>query len=250
MIENPWFYLAAVPAIILLGLAKGGFAGLGIIALPLMALVAPPVQAASIILPILIVQDAVSVWAFRRTWDRSVIALMLPSAAIGVAAGYALAAFVSAAAVELVVGLVSIAFAARELSAREAMPRAGEQRTAGVFWGAAAGFTSQIAHAGGPPFQIHVLPMRLPNDVFVGTCAVFFAAVNWMKVPAYVGLGQFTPVNLWTSFALLPVAVVSTLLGVWLVRRVSGERLYRIIHVLLLAVGAKLVWDGMAGLSG
>jgi uncharacterized membrane protein YfcA len=249
VLTDPAFYALAVPAVIILGLAKGGFAGLGILAIPLMALSASPVQAASITLPILIVQDVVSVWAFRRSWDARILALMLPSAAVGIAAGYALAAYVSAAAVELAVGLVSVAFALLRLSARAAQPQAGRSPVAGALWGAAAGFTSQIAHAGGPPFQIYVLPKQLPRDTFIGTSALFFAIVNWMKVPAYAALGQFTRENLATAAALMPVAIGSTFAGVWLVRRVSVERFYTTIHLLLLLVGAKLLWDGATGLS-
>lgn len=252
MISDPWFYAVAIPAVVILGLAKGGFAGLGIIAVPLMTLVTSPIAAASITLPILIAQDVVSVGAFRRSWSGQILALMLPSAAVGIILGYLLAAFVSPSAVELAVGLVSLAFSAQRLWVERhgAVPAAGASRAAGMFWGAAAGFASQIAHAGGPPFQIYVMPRHLPRDTFIGTSAIFFAVVNWMKVPAYAALGQFTARNLMTSAALLPVAVGSTVAGVWLVRRVSGERFYSLIYLLLVGVGAKLVWDGAAGLAG
>lgn len=250
MLTDPLFYAFAIPAVIVLGLAKGGFAGLGILAVPMMALSASPIQAASITLPILIVQDVVSVWAFRGSWDRPLLTLMLPSAAIGVAAGFALAAFVSAAAVETAVGLVSIAFATLRLTSRGAEPAAGHTPVAGALWGAVSGFTSQIAHAGGPPFQIYVLPKRLPRDTFIGTSALFFAIVNWMKVPAFAALGQFTRENLLTAAALTPLAIASTIAGVWLVRRVDGDRFYTLIYALLLVVGAKLVWDGGVGLMG
>ena len=112
------------------------------------------------------------------------------------------------------------------------------------------GFTSMIAHAGGPPFQIYIMPQRLARDVFVGTGAVFFAVVNWIKVPPYIALGQFTPENVWTSAALFPVALASTLAGVWLVRRVPVERLYTIIYGLLVLVGLKLSADGLAASVG
>ena len=116
----------------------------------------------------------------------------------------------------------------------------------GTLFGVASGFTSQIAHAGQPPFQLWVLPRRLPRDVLVGTTALFFGAVNWLKVPAYLALGQFTRANIATSAAvLLPVAVVATFAGVWLVRRVSAQRFYRAIYVLMIVVGVKLVWDGI-----
>ena len=118
----------------------------------------------------------------------------------------------------------------------------------GFLCGAAAGFTSQIAHAGGPPFQIYVLPRRLPRDAFIGTSAIFFATVNWMKVPAYVALGAFTPKVLATAGVLLPLAIASTWAGVWVVRRVPAEGFYRVIYVLLVVVGGKLVLDGARGL--
>ncbi len=250
MLTDPFFYAVAIPAVILLGLAKGGFAGIGVVATPLLALAISPVLAAAILLPILIVQDVVSVWAFRRTWDRGLLKLMLPAAAVGIFLGWALAAFVSPAAVELAVGLISIVFALQRLWAERAV-KVAEQvgTTAGRPWlgalcGLVAGFTSQIAHAGGPPFQIYVLPRRLPRDVFIGTSAIFFAVVNWMKVPAYMALGQFTPKVLATAGVLLPLAIASTWAGVWLVRRVPAEGFYRIIYVLLVAVGAKLAFDG------
>jgi uncharacterized membrane protein YfcA len=253
VLTDPFFYAVAVPAVILLGLAKGGFAGIGVIAVPLMALVISPVLAASITLPILIVQDVVSVWAFRKTWDAKVLRLMLPSAVVGIALGYALAAFVKPGAVELAVGAVAIVFAllrlwAERSSAPARAPQVERVPWRGVVAGVAAGFTSQIAHAGGPPFQMYVLPKNLPRDTFIGTSAIFFAVVNWMKVPAYWALGQFTREAMATAAVLLPLAIASTYAGVWLVRRVPAANFYRIIYLLLIAVGAKLAWDGAASL--
>jgi uncharacterized protein len=255
MITDPYFYALAIPAVVILGLAKGGFAGVGVIAVPLMALAVSPVLAASITLPILIVQDVVSVWSFRRTWNGGILALMLPSAAVGIFAGFALAAFVKPGAVELAIGVISIAFAVQRLCIERRGAPAIEPRAEGLPWrgilaGVAAGFTSQISHAGGPPFQMYVLPKRLERDTFIGTSSLFFAAVNWMKVPAYFALGQFTRQSLSTAAVLLPLAIGSTWAGVWLVRRVPAERFYRIIYGLLVFVGAKLAWDGAASLIG
>ena len=254
MLTDPLFYAVAIPAVILLGLAKGGFAGIGVVAVPMMALAVSPVMAASITLPILLVQDVVSVWAFRKSWDKGLLILMLPAAAGGIALGWALAAFVDESAVELAVGLVAMLFALQRLWAERAVKAAAEVAATtgrpwlGVLCGIAAGFTSQIAHAGGPPFQIYVLPRRLPRDVFIGTSAIFFAVVNWMKVPAYIALGQFTPKVLATAGVLLPLAVASTWAGVWLVRRVPAEGFYKVIYILLVAVGGKLAFDGARGL--
>ena len=115
MLTDPWFYAAAIPAVILLGLAKGGFSGVALAAVPLMTLAVSPVQAASITLPILIVQDVVSVWAFRRSWSRHALLLTLSGAVVGIVLGYLLAARVSPAAVGLAVGVIAVTFALQRL---------------------------------------------------------------------------------------------------------------------------------------
>src|SRR5918998_762574 len=177
MITDPLFYAVAIPAVTLLGLAKGGFSGLGLLSLPLMALVTSPVQAAAITLPILIVQDVVSVWAYWRVWDSRNILILIPAAVLGILTGYLLAARVSDAAVALAVGVICVVFALRRLVLERgaAPPKpAPADLPRGILWGWITGFTSMIAHAGGPPFQIYVMPQRLPRDIFVGTGAVLF----------------------------------------------------------------------------
>jgi uncharacterized membrane protein YfcA len=240
------FYALAVPAVLMLGLSKGGFAGIGALSLPMLAFVISPVQAAAILLPILIVQDVVGVWAFRRTVDWRLLAWMMPGAILGIVLGYLFAARLSESAVLGAVGAISSVFGVYRLWAdRNGPPQVakGLPEWLGALFGIASGFTSQIAHAGQPPFQVWVLPRRLPRDVLVGTTAIFFAAVNWIKVPAYIALGQFTHANLLTAAVLLPVAIGSTFAGVWLVRRVPAERFYVAIYVLMVLVGAKLLWD-------
>lgn len=248
LISDPLFYALAVPAVILLGLSKGGFAGLGSLSLPMIALATDPVRAAAILLPILIVQDAVGVWAFRRSIDGFVIGWTLAGAVIGVVLGYVFAASVSADAVLIVVGVLSMLFGIYQLWRRRRgeLPSSRSPGWVGGLFGIASGFASQVAHAGAPPWQLWVLPRRLPRDVLVGTTAVFFATVNWIKVPAYIALGQFTRENLTTAAALGPVAIASTFAGVWLVRRVSPERFYTAIYWLMIAVGVVLIWKAVA----
>jgi uncharacterized membrane protein YfcA len=221
------YYFCAVIAVILSGLAKGGFAGVGALAMPIMALGVDPVRGAAILLPILILQDAVSVWAFRRSWDRHVLMVMLPGMAAGIGIGYFFAAQVSETAVLGVLGLISTLFGLQRLwierGGAMVLPSSSPDWV-GVLFGVASGFTSQIAHAGSPPFQMWVLPKRLPRDMLVGTTAIAFAAMNWIKVPAYAALGQFTRENLLATAMLVPVAVLATFAGVALVRRVDPAR--------------------------
>lgn len=249
MITDWHFYALAVPAVLLLGLAKGGFSGMGALSLPLLALAIDPVQAAAITLPILIVQDAVGVWAFRRTVEWRLLGWMMPGTIVGIVLGYAFAASVSPVAVMGLVGAISMLFGGYRLwaSGRPAPAQAARWPDwMGSLFGVAAGFTSQVAHAGGPPFQLWVLPRKLARDVLVGTTAVFFAATNWIKVPAYYALGQFTRTNLLTAATLMPLALASTMAGVWLVRRIAPERFYAAIYWLMILVGAVLIAEALA----
>lgn len=247
------FYAVASVAILLLGLSKGGLAGVGMLAVPIMTLVVPPLQATAIILPILMVQDAVTVWTFRRKFDRRNLGILVPGAAVGILLGYFLAAWVDDAAVKLVIGLISIIFATQRLVDEwRGTPQAGVEggRAFGWICGAASGFTSMIAHAGGPPFQVYMLPQRLERDTFIGTSVIFFALVNLIKVPPYILLGQVNRESLTTAALLVPVAIATTLLGVRVSRSLSGPVFYRVVYSLLLLMGGKLAWDGGRGLLG
>jgi hypothetical protein len=148
------------------------------------------------------------------------------------------------------VSAISILFAGHRLwTARGGRVQAPANASpwVGGLLGVASGFTSQIAHAGQPPFQMYVLPKKLPPASLVGTTAIYFATINWLKVPAYAALGQFTPQNLSTVAVLLPVAILSTLAGVWLVRRIQPDRFYTLIYGLMIPVGAYLIWKAFAG---
>lgn len=252
MITDPSFLVVAVIAVTLVGLAKGGFSGLGALGTPVMALAISPVVAAAILLPILIVQDAVSVWAFRRSWDRWIVAWMLPGAVVGVALGWGFAEILPVSAVLAALGAITLVFGLWRLWAERGgrvVAASNSPGWVGSLFGVAMGFTSQVAHAGSPPFQIWVTPRRLDHLSYVGTTAITFAIMNWIKVPAYIALGEFTRENLTTSAMLMPVAILSTLAGVWIVRRIDAARFYGLIYLLMVLLGAKLLWDGVAALA-
>jgi uncharacterized membrane protein YfcA len=245
------FYAAAVPAVIFVGLSKGGFAGLSLISLPLLTLVSPPIRAAAIMLPILIVQDVVSVWAYRHDFDKRVVAILVSGATIGIAIATAFAARVSDAAVLLFVGAIGAGFVLYSWLPRVA--RRDKPQPArlfrGLFWGACCGFTSFIANAGGPPFQVYALPLRLKPQTFAGCQTMVFAVVNLIKLAAFFALGQVSFDNFAISATLFPVAIVATFAGVWLVRRVQSAAFYKIVYGLTLVVGLKLIWNGASGLG-
>ena len=239
------YYLAAGVAVIVLGLAKGGFSGVSALAMPAFALVESPVRAAAILLPIMIVQDWVGVWAFRRDFSARNLMILLPAAIVGIGLGWALANYVRDAWVLLAVGLISVVFVVfMKLPPRWRSAGPPTAKIApGFFWGAISGFTSMISHSGGPPFMVYTAPQKLSPPTFAGTAALFFAAVNLIKVLPYFWLGQFSPANLATSATMLPIAVASTFAGVWLVRRISPERFYDVILGVTFVIGWKLIFD-------
>ncbi|HJT40767.1 MAG TPA: sulfite exporter TauE/SafE family protein [Sphingobium sp.] len=240
-----WLYIiCAVLAVTISGLGKGGFAGLGMLSMPVMAQGVNPIEGAAILLPILVVQDAVSVWAFRRSWDRAILKAMLPGMAAGVLLGYLLATLVNEKVVTGIIGLLSLIFGLYRLwlerGGKMPLPSSSPYWVGSLF-GVGSGFASQIAHAGAPPFQMWVIPRQLPRDILVGTTAIAFAAMNWMKIPAYAALNQFTRANLQASTLLLPVALASTAAGIVLVRKVDAQRFYTLIYILMVVLGLRLV---------
>ena len=246
IITNPLFYALAIPAVIALGLSKGGFAGVGQMATPMLALVMPPLEAAAIMLPIMIVQDANAVWVYRKDWSGRIVGIIVPGAIIGIGVAWLVAAHISEAAVRVFIGVTTIAFVAYSFLAMLKVPREPKTPgvTAGIIWGALSGFTSTICQAGGPPYQMYVLSLRLPKMTFVGTTAVVFAAVNWLKVIPYFALGQFSTTGLGTSLALLPLAIVANLLGFWLVRVTPQALFYKITLIIMLLISIELTREG------
>ena len=253
MITDPAFYLAAVPAVLLFGIAKGGFAGgLGVAAVPLMALVVSPVQAAAILLPILCVMDLVSLWAYRGRWVWPELTLIVPASMIGVLAGTLLFGYMSADVIRFMLGAIAIVFTLHYAWQRT-VDRDGEAGHFGPAVGATAaataGFTSFVAHAGGPPISMYLLRRGLDKTAFVGTTVIFFAVLNFVKLIPYGWLGQLDGSNIMTSLVLSPLAPVGVAIGVWLHHRVSDRVFFFIAYTMLFVVGLKLIWDGVSAMS-
>ncbi len=251
MIADPFFYLAAVPAVLLYGISKGGFAGgFGIVAVPLIALIVSPAQAAAIMLPILLVMDLGAMWAYRASWDRSLMKVILPAGLAGTLIGTLTFRLLSVHALKLLLGLIAIGFLVHRLGrGRLAAQPAPRSTVKGVFWATVSGITSFVAHSGGAPLSVYVLPLRLPPALLIGTTAFFFAALNWAKVVPYWWLGLFSAENLATAAALAPLGLLGVWAGVWVRKRIGEALFYRIVYGFLLATGAKLLYDGARGLA-
>lgn len=251
MITDPFFFAVAIPAVLVMGVSKGGFgSGLGLMATPLVALAVPTPQAAAIMLPILLVMDATGLVAYRGTFHRAQLGLLLAGGVAGIALGALTFRFFSEAMIRALLGAMALVFVAHRMRAGgTSAPALAPSKAKGFFWSTLAGLSSTIAHAGGPPLNVYLLPLKLDKAILVGTTVIFFAVINAVKLVPYVWLGLFDARNLLTSLVLAPLAPVGILLGVWLLRRMSQELFYRIAYAMLVIVGVKLLWDGLRGLA-
>lgn len=251
LFTDPATLLAGCAAVALVGLSKGGLGGaFALMGVPVLSLVMPPVRAAALLLPVLLMMDVVSLWSWRGYYDLPTLIATLPSAMLGIALGWLTAAATPEALVRLLVGLVALAFVVRSVRPRPAVVTATRPRRASAwFWGAMAGFTSFVAHAGGPPFQIHALPLRLDPKVFTGTSVIFFATVNAVKVLPYAALGQFDAPVLASAVVLLPLAIVAVRIGVAVVRRMRPEVFYPFMYAMVALVSLRLIYDGLRSLG-
>ena len=245
--DNPWFYLAAIPAVLISAVSKGGFGGgLGILAVPLMAMTVSPLEAAAIIAPLLCLMDVFGLKSYWGTWHRRIILVMVPGALAGMALAALTFGSISEANIRLIIGGIALVFSLHYWLQRVApLTRLPMPIWLGPVVGAVSGFVSFIAHAGGTPVQIFLLAQRLDKTLYVGTTVVFFAVLNYIKIVPYAGLGLFTWDNLATALVLAPLAPLGMWLGFWLHGRVPQELFYRLCYGFLVIVGAKLVADGL-----
>ncbi len=245
--EDIVFWVLAGLAAVMVGLSKGGLPAVGMLSVPLMALVMSPVMAAGLLLPIYVVSDGFGLWAYRHAYDKRVLAIMVPAMTIGVGFGWATASMVSEAWVTLLVGAIGAAFAANQLIRRGPVKAAKTADVVpGMFWGGLAGFTSFVSHAGGPPYQVYVLPLRQEKAVFAGTATIAFAYVNMIKLIPYYALGQLSVSNLKAAAILAVPASLAVFAGVRLVKVIPEQLFFKLVTWALLAISIKLIWDGLS----
>lgn len=247
--EDIWFWVAAVTAAVTVGLAKGGLSSVGVLAVPILSLATNPITAAGLLLPVYIVSDVFGVWTYRRHYNADVLKIITISAIFGIGLGWALASVVPAAAVTIAVGVIGVFFAANFILRRGLnVPAKPIRLLPGVFWGTIAGFTSFVSHAGAPPFQMWVVPLKLDKLTFAGTATIAFAVMNAVKLIPYAALGQINVESLQVAAILSLPAVVSVWIGIRLVKILPEQIFWRFVVVTLGLVSLKLIYDGVTAL--
>jgi len=237
----------AVIAAMSVGLSKGGLPVISSIAVPLLAQVMNPVQAAGLLLPVYVVSDSGGAsGAWRKDFDRRVLAIVAPAALIGIGFGWATASLVPERAVAVMVGLIGAVFALNAIFRRTVVAEPRAPRVApGVFWGAIAGFTSFVSHSGGPPWQVYALPLGMSKTRFAGTSTILFAFINAAKLLPYYALGQLNADSLGIASVLMLPAALAVLAGVWLVRVIPQVLFFRLVIWALLLISVRLIWQAV-----
>lgn len=240
------FWTAAVLAAFFVGGSKGGLPMVALLSVPTMSLVMPPMQGAALLLPVYLISDVYGIWIYRHSYSMRNIKILLPAATLGIIAGWLLAGKTNEDMVRMVIGIVGMSFLAMRLRNRffgAPSPRPADVPR-GVFWGAISGFTSFVSHAGGPAFQVYVLPQQLPKMTFAGTSTILFAIINLLKVPPYLALGLIH-LDIWsTVLTLAPVAIFGAWTG-YRITRVLPERIFfLIVEIALFVISAQLIYAG------
>ncbi len=241
-IESPLFYAAAIPAVLLMGVSKSGFgSGFGSLAVPIMALACTVPTAAAIFMPILLVMDLMGLVVFRKHFDLSVLRFLLPLGLMGTVLGTLTFHYLSAPAVSGIVGALTLIFLAQRLLLPKLSGSAHWPKPVGAVLAMMSGFTSFVAHAGGPPISAYIMGMRLQPMKYAATLAVFFFAINLSKWGPYAYLGLLNWENFHTSLVLMPLVPVGVIIGVRIAGRIQMAHFYRMIEVGMLLTGLKLL---------
>jgi uncharacterized membrane protein YfcA len=238
------FFGTTAVVICLIGLSKGGFGGTtGVLATPLMALVIPANQVIGLLLPILMIADVFAVTSHWKRWDQKLVILLLPGAVTGVLIGTLFLTSVSPLVLRRGLGVIALLFVFYKLFEQSILGSTEyqAQNWHGLAAGVAAGFSSSLAHTGGPPITIYLLMQKITPRAFVATAALFFTVLNWIKVPSYFYADLFDFKLLWRVAWLLPLLPISVWLGKWAAIRINKLTFDRIIIFFLAVSGVWLL---------
>jgi hypothetical protein len=209
-----------------------------------MALAVTVPQAAAMLMPVLLVMDLLGLAAFRKHFDMKLIRFLVPWGLVGTLVGTFSFKLLDSRLVAGLVGVFTLVFLAQRLLFPPRPDSPHPPKWLGAILTTMSGFTSFIAHAGGPPVNAYVIPMRLQPLAFAATMSVFFTVLNLSKWIPYAWLGLLDMRNMATSLALLPFAPIGVWVGVRLAHRIKPLLFYRLVYAGMFLTGVKLVWDG------
>ncbi|UXM94415.1 sulfite exporter TauE/SafE family protein [Bartonella sp. HY329] len=237
--------ISAVLAAYFIGLSKGGFANFGMLAVPLMALAMPTMQAASLTLPIFVLSDIMALYLYRHVFSARNLKILIPSGIAGAMFGWATASYLSEDWMKLFIGVIGFIFCIYLVLKPKNLAPKPANIPRGIFWGILTGLTSFVSHSGAPPYQVYTLPQKMAPEIFAGTTTFVFAAINFSKIIPYIALGQMGFENIKYAIFLLPIAFAGIYTG-WKAAKLLPEKLFfQIVQWALFIVSLKLIYDGL-----
>jgi uncharacterized membrane protein YfcA len=245
-VNDPHYLMWAALAAGMVGLSKGGLPTIGMLSVPILSLFMSPINAVVMLLPIYIISDMVGLWLYRKNFSAINLKILIPAGLGGVLVGWLTASLVSDAAVKMMVGLMGVGFVLNAWIKRKNEQAASPASWGrGSLWGMVAGFASFISHAGGPPFQVYLLPQKLSKIVFAGTSTLFFTAINLVKLAPYHQLRPYDTEQMMGAVVLIPFALIGTVVGAYLTRKIADEWFFKAVQIGLLAISLKLIADAL-----
>jgi hypothetical protein len=246
IITDPFFYAVAIPSTLLMGVSKSGFGtGFGSLAVPLMALAVSVPDAAAILMPVLLLTDILGLIFLRAHLDWKLLKFLVPCGLMGTVLGYFLFRLLDPAVVAGMVGAFTLLFLAQRLLFKPRPDAPPPPRWLGALLTMTSGFTSFIAHAGGPPISAYVIPLRLSPLLFTSTMAYFFFVINLSKWVPYGVLGLLDMRNMLTSVVLLPLVPLGVWAGITMARKIEPDLFYKFVYAGMFLTGLKLLWDAL-----
>ena len=239
------FFLFASFGVVVFGISKGGFPGpIAMLAVPVMSFVMSPIKAAAILLPLLIVMDLIAIYIYWNKWKLKILKIIIPASIIGIIIGSFTFQYTSENQIRILVGTISILFVVISFMQKSNF-LLKPTKIKGSFWSATAGYTSFLIHAGGPPINFYLLPLKLDKLSYLGTMTLAFCVINLVKLIPYYSLDLLIVSNIKISFILLPLAIISVFSGYIIQKKIPEKLFYNIIYIVLLISGFKLIFDGI-----
>jgi len=248
--RDPVPILLASAGILLMGFSKAGFGGgLGILTTPLCVLAfaklgKPPVFAIGFVLPLLVIADAASLYHYWNKWEFSNLRFLIPGVLVGVLVGVQLINRFSARQLNVSIGVISMAFVVFQFTKEKIFAAEGKfapNHTVGIPCGIVAGLTSTFANGAGPVISMFLIPQGLPKEIYVGTSALIFCFINWIKLLMFIPKHIVTLETLRADVPYLLLIPIGVGLGVWLNRRVPERWFIRLVYLFTFLTGLHLV---------
>ncbi len=237
-IMTPGLWLLAVVSAILVGMAKNGVPGLGILVVPTLAMIFPARLSVGALLPLLIVGDIMAILRFRQHAEWSILKTLLPWTFAGIAAGAGVLVVISAGAIKPLLGGLVLALVVLELlRKRGVLVSLPHRKGASPVLGILTGLATTVGNAAGPLMNMYLLSRNFIRHRFIGTAAWFFFIVNTSKVPVFASLGMMNRDTLMFDLVMAPFVVVGALIGRRILDIIS-DRIFTWLVLLLSALAA------------